>query len=142
MADADHEVVANLIVFVVRDWAEVLDVPNLDRPIDGLGPLVGRLQAAEANQYRVFRFDEAGAIRAAFVFLRMDDELMAVPAQALALGQVVRMLLLWSDTAFRDRSPLAAAPDGPVVLGPEIAGLIRAATSRCCRRCRPTRRCR
>ena len=35
-------------------------------------------------------------------------------------------MLLWSDTAFRQRSPLAVA-GGATILRPEIAALIRAA---------------
>ena len=83
------------------------EVPDLDRLVPDLAPLVDRLQAADANQYRIFRFDEAGAIKACFVFLRMDEHLSDVPAQTLALSQIVQSILLWSDMAFQDRSPLA-----------------------------------
>lgn len=126
MSETDPELGANLMVFFCRDWAELLDVPNLDRLVDGLGPLVARLQAADANQYRVFRFDERNAIRAAFVFVRMDAALADIPADTLALSQAVQVILLWSDAAFADRSPLAVVPDG-VILRPEIGALIRAA---------------
>ncbi|MCC1480205.1 hypothetical protein [Roseibaca sp. Y0-43] len=126
MAETDPELGANLMVFFFRDWAELLQVPNLDRLVDGLGPLVARLQAADANQYRVFRFDEANAIRAAFVFIRMDAALSDVPAETLALSQAVQVILLWSDTAFTDRSALATA-NGTTILRPEIGALIRAA---------------
>ena len=49
-----------------------------------------------------------------------------VPAETIALSQVVQTILLWSDTAFTDASPLAAAPGKPAVLKPEIAAVIRA----------------
>jgi len=127
MAETDPELGANVMVFFFRDWAELLEVPDLDRLVDGLEPLVGRLQAAGANQYRVFRFDAHGAIRACFVFLRMDRELSALPAETLALNQVVQVMLLWSDLAFREKSPLGRVDGGRVVLRPEIADLIRAA---------------
>ncbi|QYX57439.1 hypothetical protein K1T73_03285 [Roseovarius sp. SCSIO 43702] len=128
MAETDPELGANLMIFFFREWDELLDVPDLGRLIEGLEPLVARLKRAEANQYRVFRFDEAGAIRASFVFLRMDAHLSAVPAETLALSQVVQTVLLWSDTAFRELSPLAVMPEGgAVILRPEIARLIGAA---------------
>jgi hypothetical protein len=127
MAEMDPELGANLMVFVFSEWAELPEVPNLDRLIPDLEALVERLQEADANQYRVFRFDEAGAIRACFVFLRMDAELMSVSAQTLALSQIVQSILLWSDTAFVESSPLVAIPGGPLVLRPEIAALMRAA---------------
>lgn len=126
MAETDPELGANLMVFVFRDWAELPAVPNLDRLIPDLGPLCDRLSAADANQYRIFRFDADGGIKAAFVFLRMDDHLSAVPAQTLALSQAVQTILLWSDAAFAGTSPLAMA-DGHVILRPEIGDLIRAA---------------
>lgn len=126
MAETDPELGANLMVFFFRDWAELPQVPNLDRLIPDLAPLCARLAAAEANQYRIFRFDEAGAIRAAFVFVRMDRHMAAVPAATLALLQAVQVILLWSDTAFTDVSPLVQGREEAALLRPEIAGVIRA----------------
>ncbi|MGX0876190.1 hypothetical protein ACSSV4_000865 [Roseovarius sp. MBR-154] len=118
MAETDAELGANLMIFFFRDWEELREVPDLDRLVPDLDPLVGRLVAAGANQYRIFRFDAGGAIRASFVFLRMDEELSAVPAETLALSQIVQTILLWSDRAFTDRSPLAALPGGRVDAAP------------------------
>ena len=126
MAETDPELGANLMVFFCTDWDELPAVPHLDRLVPDLVPLVGRLKSADANQYRIFRFDEAGAIRAAFVFLRMDEHLGAVGADTLALSQAVQTILLWSDTAFDEMPPLAMI-DGRAVLRPEIADVIRAA---------------
>ncbi|KIC43725.1 hypothetical protein RA28_18975 [Ruegeria sp. ANG-S4] len=126
MAETDPELGANCMVFFFLDWQELLEVPDLDRLIPDLGPLVERLVAADANQYRIFRFEEDGSIRAAFVFLKMDRELSEVPAETLALSQVVQTIILWSDSAFRAQSPLAVAGE-TTILRPEIAALIRAA---------------
>lgn len=126
MAETDMELGSNLMVFFFSEWAELLEVAGMDRLVPDLGPLVERLSAVEANQYRFFRFDEAGAIKACFVFLRMDEQLSAVPAQTLALSQIVQSYLLWSDEAFKAQSPLAVAGES-VILRPEVAGLIRAA---------------
>lgn len=131
MAETDPELGANVMVFFFREWQELLDLPNLDRMIPGLTPLVSRLQASDATQYRAFRFDDAGAIQAAFVFQRMTDETMDIPAESLALGHAVQTILLWSDTAFAETSPLAVLPDnGATVLRPEIAAIIAAAYDR------------
>ncbi len=126
MAETDPELGANLMIFFLRDWAEMTQTPNLDRLIPDLGPLVARLEAAEANQYRVFRFDEGGAIKACFSFIRMDAQLAQVPAETLALNQMVQAMLLWSDRAFAETSPLALA-EGVAVLRPDVAGVMRAA---------------
>lgn len=127
IVEMDPELGTNLMVFFCRDWSELPEVPNLERLVPDLLPLVARLEAAGANQYRIFRFDAGGAIRAAFVFLRMDDQLSAVPADTLALSQAVQTMLLWSDRAFGERSPLGQLDDGRVVLRPDIGALIRAA---------------
>jgi len=127
LAETDPELGANLMVFFVRDWAELDATPNLDRLIPDLATLTDRLREADANQYRIFRFDDAGAIRACFAFVRMDAQLAQVPADRLALTQAVQSWLLWSDLAFTDRSPLARLPDGGTVLRPEIGDLVRAA---------------
>lgn len=127
MAEHDPELGANLMVFFLRDWAELTSTPNLDRLIPDLGPLVARLDAAEANQYRSFRFDADGGIKAAFIFIRMDDAMAQASADTIALSQIVQTILLWSDTAFAGSSPLAVLKDdGPAVLKPEVADIIRA----------------
>ncbi|MGR3541082.1 MAG: hypothetical protein ACU0BS_06605 [Hasllibacter sp.] len=131
VAETDPELGANLMFFFVRDWSELAGVPGLDRLIPDLGELIPRLRAAGANQYRVFRFDPAsdggpGAIKAAFVLLRMDEHLGAVPAATLALSQAVQVALLWSDTAFADAPPLVGSADG-AVLRPDVGAVLRAA---------------
>ncbi len=126
MADTDPELGSNFMWFFFMDWTELQHVPGLDRLVPDLDRLVPRLRAMDANQYRFFRFDEAGAIKACFVFVRMDQHLSAVSAETLALSQVVQSMLLWSDLAFQDWSPLAVAGD-TTVLRPDIANLIRAA---------------
>lgn len=126
-AETDMELGANMMVFFFRAWDELLDLPDLGRMIPDLAPLVERLKRVEANQYRVFRFDSAGAIKAAFVFIRMDAHLEAVPAETLALSQAVQTILSWSDTAFQEHSPLAMVPGQDMaVLRPDISALIRA----------------
>ncbi|MEL6914107.1 MAG: hypothetical protein AAFP13_06365 [Pseudomonadota bacterium] len=126
MAETDPEFGVNFMVFFTRSWEELADVPHLGALIPDLGPLLERLRAADANQYRIFRFDAAGAIKAAFVFVRMDEHMSSVTADTLALSQAVQTILLWSDEAFMDLSPLAQV-DGTVILRPDVADLIRAA---------------
>ena len=126
MAQTDPELGANMMVFFLREWDELRGVPGMDRLLPDLPVLLDRLAAAGANQYRAFRFDGDGALRACFVFCRMDAELTAVPAETLALSQTVQSMLLWSDRAFTDLSPLAMA-DGVAVLRPDIAAVMRAA---------------
>ncbi|MEM9248720.1 MAG: hypothetical protein AAGB05_08495 [Pseudomonadota bacterium] len=127
LADVDPELGTNVMLFFVRSWQEVLDTPDLDRLIPDLAPLVARLEAADANQYRVFRFDAAGAIRACFAFVRMDAAMQSAPAETLALTQAVQVALLWSDTAFGpDRGVLARTAEGHVVLAPNVGDVLRA----------------
>ena len=128
VAETDAELGANLMLFFFRDWAELLEVPNLGEMIPDLAATVARLEAAGATQYRAFRFDEAGAIRACFVFLRMAGGMEKLPAETIALIQAVQAILTWGDGAFSETPPLALHPEtGAALLRPEIAEVIRAA---------------
>ena len=127
MAETDPELGSNAMFFFFSDWAELLDVPKLDELVPDLAAMIARVSAADANQYRVFRFDEEGAIKACFTFIRMDKHLSDVPAETLALSQAVQMMVLWSDRAFLQVSPLAVMGGGGVIVKPEISGLLAAA---------------
>ena len=126
VSETDPELGSNLMFFFFSDWEELLEVPNLDKLVPNLSSMVAQLAAAEANQYRLFRFEKSGGIKACFVFLLMDAVLSELPAETLCLTQVVQSILLWSDHAFLSQSPLAILPDGRAVLRPEIGNLIRA----------------
>lgn len=126
MAETDPELGANLLFFFVADWGELRGVKDLGEMIPDLTSVVARLEAAGASQYRAFRFDADGAIRACFVFLRMDAALAAMPAEDLALGQAAQAVLLWGDRAFATRAPLARLEDGRTVLRPEVGAMIKA----------------
>ena len=97
MAETDAEMGANLMIFAFRDWEELLGIPKLEGLVPELAALVPRLVAVGANQYRVFRVEADGAIRAAFVFLRMDAGLAEVSAEVLALSQAVQVMRQFAD---------------------------------------------
>ena len=126
MAETDPEMGANFYMFFLRDWDEVAQVPQLDGLVPGIGGRVDHLKSTAANQFRMFRFEKNGALRAAFAFLRMDHALERLPADALALSQVFQMVLLWGEGAFAGSSPLAMA-NARAVLRPDMAALLQAA---------------
>jgi hypothetical protein len=111
LADTDPDMGANLMLFFVRDWAELADVPDLDRLTDAPG-LPGRLADADADQYRMFRFDADGGIRACLGFLRMSGPLAESHPAQLAEALFMRCALTFA----RDIAPSA-----------RMAALIRAA---------------
>lgn len=111
VAETDPEMGANLMLFFVRDWGELEAVPDLDQ-LTGQPGLPARLAAAGADQYRIFRFDPAGGIRACLGFLRMSGALGDAHPGHLAEAVVMRSALSFA----RDVAP-----------GPELAALIRAA---------------
>ncbi|WP_417241691.1 hypothetical protein [Celeribacter sp.] len=126
MAETDAELGSNLMVFFFAQWDELLDVPRLEDMIPDLPDKVATLKERNAHQYRAFRFDDDGAIKACFTFVRMSDAMQEVPADVIALSQAVQAMLLWSDTAFTQDSPLAVAAEGTVVR-PDVANVLRAA---------------
>ncbi len=129
LAETDPELGVNLMCFVFRDWSELSEIPDLDKLVPELHTLVPRLTAADASQYRLFRFDQDGAIKAAFVFVRLGDALRDWPAESLALAQATQVFLLWGDAAFASQSPLAKLANGSEILRPEIGDVLRAAYS-------------
>lgn len=111
MAEHDPELGANLMVFFVRDWDELVGVPDLHHLLPDPGGLMGDVA-------RMFRFDGQGAIRLGLLVLRMGGALADAPAEPLVLDQVARMMLIW-------------AADPPMLengaLRPDIAAILRAA---------------
>ena len=125
MAQSDPEFGSNCMIFFVPEWDALRDLAQLETLLPGFGTVLDRLEEAGASQYRLFRFDDDGAIMAAFLFLRMDEALSEMPAEDLALAQVAQLMLVWAEGAFAGRSPLAVS-GGHVILRPEIGDLIRA----------------
>ncbi|MEG3660569.1 hypothetical protein [Celeribacter halophilus] len=124
--EMDPELGTNLMVFFLSDWAELLDVPHMGDLIPELESRVATLQDRNAHQYRAFRFDDVGAIKACFSFVRMGGAMDEVPAEVIALSQAVQAMLLWSDKEFTQDSPLAQTVEGTVVR-PDVANVLRAA---------------
>lgn len=119
LTDTDPESGANLITFLMRDWAELAEVPDLDK-LTGIPGLPERLMreatpdpsAEGISRYQLFRFDAAGAIRACICLLRLPDPDHAPHPAALAESLAVNAMLTFS----REVSP-----------NPALAALIRAA---------------
>jgi len=111
VTETDPEMGSNLMLFFMRDWQELQGVPDLDLRT-GQDGLPGRLAGLKADQYRIFRFDADGGIRACLHFVRMSGALGdAHPAQ---LAEALTM-----------RSALSFARD--VAPSADLAALIRAA---------------
>lgn len=111
MTDTDPEMGANLMFFFVRDWTELDHVPDLEK-LTGQPDLVARLTQAEADQYRIFRFDQDGAIHACLTFVNMSGALRDAHPGVLAEALAVRSVLTFAQD---------------VLPSPELAGLLRAA---------------
>lgn len=103
LTDTDAEMGANLMVFAVREWAELAGIPDLDR-LTGIAGLPARLADQDVQQYRLFRFDADGGIRACLTFQRVGPD--AHPAQ-LAESTAVNAALTWARPV-RPSAPLAA----------------------------------
>ena len=127
LAETDFELGVNLMFFMFKSWDELSDLPDLDRLVPELDQLVPKLKSQGASQYRLFRFDDQGAIQACFVFICMDGPLADWPAESLALVQASQAFLLWGDQAFAERSPLARLPNGADILRPDVGDILRAA---------------
>lgn len=111
LAETDPEMGANSLSFFVRDWDELAELPDLEH-LTGQAGLVERLKRQEADQYRLFRFDADGAIRACMSFVNMGGKLADAHPAALAEALAVNSMLTFA----HEVTPTA-----------ELAALIRAA---------------
>lgn len=111
VTEVDPEMGSNLMLFFMRDWAELEGVPDL-AALTGLPDLPARLAASGADQYRLFRFDADGGIRACMGFARLQGALAGAHPAELAEATVMRSALSFA----RDVAPSAG-----------LAALIRAA---------------
>ncbi len=127
MGETDPELGTNLMVFFLQDWAEMAALDGLAQLLPELGTLVPRLIAADASQYRLFRFDPDGAIRASFVFLRMTGDFARRPAEEIGLEMAVKSILDWGPAAFAAQSPLVHGQDGLARVDPLISAVVGAA---------------
>ena len=116
LAETDPESGANLMLFFARDWDEVAAIPDLDR-LTGLADLPARLAASDADNFRLFRFDQSGAIRACLSFTRMGGALADAHPAALAEALAVRAMLTFARevTPSRDLAALIRAAYDPVL---------------------------
>lgn len=128
LAETDPELGANFLVFLCNDWSEIKQVPNLGRLLANIDGLVAELDRTGANQYRSFAFDPEGAIKLCVLLLKYDDDMAQVSAQALATSQMAQAMLLWSPSAFLEKSPIGIIESNNMaIVRPSIAALIRAA---------------
>lgn len=106
LAETDPEMGSNLMIFFVRDWDELAGLPDLDR-LTGQPGLPARLAEAGADQYRLFRFDPDGGIRACLTFLRLSGALAEAHPALLAETLAMRAMLTFARDVTPSR-PLAA----------------------------------
>lgn len=111
VVDTDPEMGSNLMLFFMRDWSELDGIPDLDR-LTGQPALASRLISGAADQYRLFRFDAEGGIRACLTFLRLSGPLAGAHPAELAEALVMRSALSFAQQ---------------VTASPQLAALIRAA---------------
>lgn len=128
LGELDPELGANFMWFFCRDWAELREVPNLDRLLPNLDGLIEELGASNATRYRTFGFDAEGAIQLCILLIRVDEATQAQPLQTIATAETLQSVLLWSERAFDGESPIARIPsNNMVIVKPEYAAIVRAA---------------
>lgn len=129
--EIDPEMGANFMVYVMSDWAHAAKAPNLPSFLPDLPALIQRLTEANANRYRVFAFDDQGAIRAAITLLRYDEQMQAAPVDYIALTEAALGMLVFDERGASEDRPVIMARfddgDTRAVLTPWHAKLLKAA---------------
>ncbi|WP_022707727.1 hypothetical protein [Paracoccus zeaxanthinifaciens] len=116
VVDTDPESGSNLMLFFARGWDDLAGVPDLDR-LTGQPDLPARLASEGAASYRIFRFDEAGAIRACFAFFDMSGPLADAHPGALAEKIAMESMLTFAQEIQPDaqKAALIRAAYDPVM---------------------------
>ncbi len=128
LAETDPELGVNFMWFFCSEWDEVSNVPDLEKLVPNLGNLIITLQTKNINEHRMFIFDADGAIKMCLLFIRMKGAVADMPVQALATGETLQSLLVWSEDAFEMQSPIATIKEnGICIVKPSFACLVRAA---------------
>ncbi len=107
--ELDPEMGANLLIYIMSDWAHASRAPNLPNFLPNLPELVDRLTKANANRYRVFAFDDQGAIRAAITLLRYDEQMRAAPVDYIALSEAALAMLVYDEAGVAEDRPVIMA---------------------------------
>lgn len=120
-----------LLIYVMKDWADAARAPHLPDFLPDLPALIARLEAAGANRYRVFAFDDQGAIRGSITLLRYDAAMRAAPVGYIALTEAALALLVYDEAGVAADRPVVMAEfeggDRRAVLSPFHAALLKAA---------------
>ena len=128
--EIDPEMGANFMVYVMADWSHAARAPNLPNFLPDLPDLIDRLEKANANRYRVFAFDDQGAIRAAITLLRYDEQMQAAPVDYIALTEAALGMLVFDEAGAANDRPVIMAQfedgDQRAILTPWHAMLLRA----------------
>jgi hypothetical protein len=107
--EIDPEMGANMMVYIMGDWAHAAQLPNLPNFIPDLPALVERLNKANANRYRVFAFDDQGAIRASITMLRYDEQMQEAPVDYIALTEAMLAMLVFDERGVLEDRPVILA---------------------------------
>ena len=127
ISETDPELGSNLMIFFCHDWDELAQIKDLDHIIPDMKVRLMRLKSAQATQYRFFRFDAQGGIRACFVFLCMSVQMQAMPADVLVQEQAARSLLLWSQEMLQEKALAQVNAQGQIAIHCDALGIMRAA---------------
>ena len=129
--EIDPELGANFQIYVFGSWDQAKRAPNLPNFLPDLDDLIARLTEANANRYRVFAFDDAGAIRAAITLLRYDEQMQAAPVDYIALTEATLGMLVFDEVGVANDRPIVMARfengDARAILTPWHAKLLKAA---------------
>lgn len=132
MEEIDPEMGANMFIYVMSDWSNATIAPNLGSFIPDLPALVERLNEANANRYRVFAFDDQGAIRASITMLRYDAQMQEAPVDYIALTEAMLAMLVFDERGVSEDRPVVMAKfeddeEARAILNPWHARLLKAA---------------
>jgi len=128
LADVDPELGTNFMWVFVREWDELLVLPDIEKLIPNLNQKLVEIKKSNSNSYRYLTFDPDGGIMFACVIIRPMGDYAKQSVSAIGSAETMLTLATFGKKAFANESPLAMIPENKViVVKPKYAAVIRAA---------------
>ncbi|MEM7242723.1 MAG: hypothetical protein AAF429_11110 [Pseudomonadota bacterium] len=128
LAEVDPELGTNFIWIFVREWDELMTLPDIGKLIPDLDKKLVEIKKSNSNSYRYLTFDPDGAIMFACVIIRPVGDYAKQSVSVIGAAETVLTLATFGANAFKEESPLAMLPENKVVIvKPKYAAVIRAA---------------
>ena len=127
MVETDPEMGANFIWIFCADWAEVQNLPDIDKLLPHWAQTQIKLREQKSNSYRYIAYDGDGAIRFCALVIKIAGAYGQQPLPVIATTQILQSLCSFAPNKFAQDSPIALDHNGVCSIKPPYRAVLQAA---------------